>query len=62
MWFTHLKFGTCFQNYTLEGLDKHTDYLVTVSAKNLKGLGPEDSIELRTEDGGKNVEQNLIVS
>ena len=47
------------QNYTLEGLDKHTDYLVTVSAKNLKGLGPEDSIELRTEDGGKNVEHKF---
>ena len=44
-----------FQNYSLEGLDKHTDYLVTVSAKNLKGFGPEDTIELRTEDGGNKI-------
>lgn len=42
-----------FQNYTLENLEKHTDYIVSVAAKNLKGFGPEDSIELRTEDGGK---------
>ena len=43
-------------------MDKHTDYLVTVSAKNLKGFGPEDSIELRTEDGGKKIPHFIFIS
>lgn len=41
-----------FQNYSLTGLSRHTDYIVTVAARNLEGLGPEAIIELRTEDGG----------
>ena len=41
-----------FQNYTIGNLQKHTNYLVTLAAKNLKGLGPNATIELRTEDGG----------
>ena len=43
---------SCDQNYSVTGLSRHTDYLVTVAAKNLEGLGPEASIQLRTEDGG----------
>ena len=42
-----------FQNYSLTGLSRHTDYIVTVAARNLEGLGPEAVIELRTEDGGQ---------
>ena len=42
------------QNYTIDGLQKHTNYVVMVAAKNLKGVGPNASIELRTEDGGEN--------
>ncbi len=42
-----------FQNYTISRLEKHTTYLVTITAKNLMGLGPAASMELRTEDGGK---------
>ena len=41
-----------FQNYSLTGLSRHTEYIVTVAARNLEGLGPEAIIELRTEDGG----------
>ena len=41
-----------FQNYSLTGLSRHTDYIVTVAARNLEGLGPEATIQLRTEDGG----------
>ena len=44
-------FGT--QEYTLKNLEKHTNYVVTVSARNYVGLGPAAVIELRTEDGGK---------
>ena len=40
------------QNFSLTGLLRHTNYVLTVAAKNLEGLGPEASIELRTEDGG----------
>ena len=43
---------SCDQNYSVTGLSRHTEYLVTVAAKNLEGLGPEASIQLRTEDGG----------
>ena len=43
---------SCVQNYSLTGLSRHTNYLVTIAAKNLEGLGPEASIQLRTEDGG----------
>lgn len=39
------------QNYTIRNLEKHTDYRVTVGALNLRGLGPQAVIELRTEDG-----------
>ncbi|XP_040572850.2 putative receptor-type tyrosine-protein phosphatase mosPTP-1 isoform X2 [Lepeophtheirus salmonis] len=39
------------QNYTLSNLQKHTEYRVSIAAKNLNGIGPEASIELRTEDG-----------
>ena len=42
-----------FQNYTLKKLEKHTNYIVTIAAKNYVGLGPADVIELRTEDGGR---------
>ena len=42
-----------FQNYTLKRLEKHTNYIVTIAAKNYVGLGPADVIELRTEDGGR---------
>ena len=42
-----------FQNYTIGNLQKHTNYIVTLAAKNLKGLGPNATIELRTEDGGR---------
>ena len=42
-----------FQNYSLTGLSRHTDYIVTVAARNLEGLGPEAIIKLRTEDGGQ---------
>ena len=42
-----------FQNYTLRQLLKHTNYVITLAAKNLKGLGPNATIELRTEDGGQ---------
>ena len=41
-----------FQNYTIGNLQKHTNYVITLAAKNLKGLGPNATIELRTEDGG----------
>ena len=41
------------QNYTLKKLEKHTNYIVTIAARNYVGLGPSDVIELRTEDGGK---------
>ena len=40
------------QNYTIGNLQKHTNYVVTLAAKNLKGIGPNATIELRTEDGG----------
>jgi hypothetical protein len=40
------------QNYSLSGLQQHTNYILTLAAKNLEGMGPEDSIQLRTEDGG----------
>ena len=40
------------QNYSLAGLLRHTNYIVSVAAKNLEGLGPAATIELRTEDGG----------
>ena len=59
---TFSSFRSFFQNYSLEGLEKHTDYLVTVAAKNLKGLGPEDSIELRTEDGGESKKKSARVT
>eukprot|EP00090_Calanus_glacialis_P045884 TRINITY_DN8764_c0_g1_i5.p1 TRINITY_DN8764_c0_g1~~TRINITY_DN8764_c0_g1_i5.p1 ORF type:complete len:888 (-),score=166.51 TRINITY_DN8764_c0_g1_i5:697-3360(-) len=39
------------QNYSLNGLLRHTNYIVTLAAKNLEGMGPEAAIELRTEDG-----------
>ena len=41
------------QNYTLKHLEKHTNYIVTVAARNYVGLGPSAIVELRTEDGGK---------
>ena len=44
-----------FQNYTLRKLEKHTNYIVTVAARNYVGLGPSAVIELRTEDGGKHI-------
>jgi hypothetical protein len=41
------------QNYSLSGLQQHTNYILSLAAKNLEGTGPEDSIQLRTEDGGQ---------
>ena len=49
----HYKSYVFFQNYTLRKLEKHTNYIVTVAARNYVGLGPSAVIELRTEDGGK---------
>ena len=54
----HMIMFPSFQNYSLTGLSRHTDYIVTVAARNLEGLGPEAVIELRTEDGGQR-EENL---
>ena len=48
------------QNYSLNGLLRHTNYIVTVAAKNLEGLGPEASIQLRTEDGGAGQIQSRV--
>ncbi|TRY71536.1 hypothetical protein TCAL_12498, partial [Tigriopus californicus] len=39
------------QNYTIGNLQKHTTYVISLSVKNLKGVGPNATIELRTEDG-----------
>ena len=44
--------GDILPYYSLNGLQRHTNYILTVAAKNLEGLGPEASIQLRTEDGG----------
>ena len=43
------------QNYSITGLKRHTNYEVTVAAKNLEGLGPPATIQLRTEDGGNTI-------
>ena len=51
----HYKSYVFFQNYTLRKLEKHTNYIVTVAARNYVGLGPSAVIELRTEDGGKHI-------
>ncbi len=40
------------QNYTLRNLQKHTNYVITLAVKNLKGVGPNATVDLRTEDGG----------
>ena len=47
------KLSLSLQNYTLKYLEKHTNYIVTVAARNYVGLGPSAVVELRTEDGGK---------
>ena len=51
-----------FQNYTIGNLQKHTNYVITLAAKNLKGLGPNATIELRTEDGGNSCEEDARMS
>ena len=48
------------QKYSLSGLLPHTTYIITLAAKNLEGTGPEAVIELRTEDGGENIETQLV--
>ena len=40
------------KNYSLSGLSQHTTYNITLAARNLEGVGPADSVVLRTEDGG----------
>ncbi len=50
------------QNYTIGGLQKHTTYAITLAAKNLKGLGPNATIELRTEDGGARAQSVKVFS
>ena len=46
------------QKFSLSGLLPHTTYILSLAAKNLKGLGPEAVIELRTETGGENTNNN----
>ena len=47
------------QNYTIRSLQKHTNYVIKLAAKNLQGVGPYATIELRTEDGGKNLRAKI---
>ena len=42
-----------FQNYSLSGLRQHTTYNISLAARNLEGVGPADSVMLKTEDGGE---------